>query len=65
VTGSTITLKRNGATVISWSDTTYATGRGGIQILDDPADNYTHIDSFTITDTAASVTVRHKPLVIQ
>jgi len=66
VTGSTITLKRNGVTIISWSDATYATGRGGISILDDPADDYVHIDTFTVSDIAgAAVTVRHKPLIIQ
>jgi hypothetical protein len=65
ITGSTITLKRNGATVISWSDATYATGRAGIQILDDPANDYTHITSFTVSDSAVTAVVRHKPLVLQ
>jgi len=63
--GSTITLKRNGVTIISWSDATYASGRGGIEILDDPAQDVVHITTFTVSDIAGTAVVRHRPIVIQ
>lgn len=68
ITGYVITFKRNGVTVFSKDDpgTTYATGRGGINILDGPADPGNPIDDFEVGDLAGgAVTVRHRPLVLQ
>ena len=42
--GSGLTLKRNGASLLTATDATYGTGRGGISILDNPAASSAFID---------------------
>lgn len=68
VSGNVITMKKNGVTIFSKDDpaSTYASGRGGININDDPAFILNPIDDFEVGDLGAAPTVpRHKPLVIQ
>ena len=66
VTGSTLTAKQNGVTVLTASDATYGSGRGGIGVLSTPGvgnENWT--DDFEVGDLATTTVVRHKPLVLQ
>ena len=68
ITGSTITAKQNGVTVLTNSgDTTYASGRGGIGVLSVPSvANADWADDFEVGDLGgAAVAVRHRPLIIQ
>jgi len=67
ITGTTINMKKNGATVLTASTGgEYTTGRGGINIADDPAFIFNPIDDFEVGDIGgAAVTVRHRPLVLQ
>ena len=67
-TGTQITLKRNGVTVFSQTDSggNYNSGRGGINVLDDPGDPQVSIDDFEVGDLGGgAVVVRHRPIVIQ
>jgi len=67
INGSTITAKQNGVTVLTASDATYATGRGGLGILGIPSfGSFNWADDFEVGDLGAGATVvRHRPLVIQ
>lgn len=63
--GSSITAKRNGATLISGSDATYGSGRGGIGVLDNTDFFSSPLDNFEVGDLGGAAVVRHRPLVIQ
>lgn len=68
ITGYVITMKKNGVTIFSKDDPglTWATGRGGINMLDSTVDMFNPIDDFEVGDLSAPpATVRHKPLLIQ
>ena len=50
-TSTTLTLYRNGTQIIQTTDATYASGRGGINILDKPSTGpYNPIDDFEVGD---------------
>jgi hypothetical protein len=56
-------MTQNGVTVMTATDATYATGRTGIEILDD---NIINLTTFTVGDVSAGATVvRHRPIVMQ
>jgi len=64
VSGSTITLYRNGVSLLSWSDGTYASGRTGISIFGD--NSAPSVDNFEMGDLAASASrIPHRAIVIQ
>lgn len=65
VTGSSLTLKRNGSTLLSASEATYGSGRTGINIFDDPVAFANPIDDFEVGDLGVTTVVRHRPVVIQ
>lgn len=52
--GSTITLYRNGVSVLSVVDAAYASGRGGIAILLPASSNYMRLDDFDVGDLGAA-----------
>jgi len=69
ITGTTVTFKKNGATVLTAATANeYSTGRGGIGIFDDPGSatfDLNILDDFEVGDLGASTLVRHRPVVIQ
>ncbi len=69
ITGTTITFKKNGLTIISAATSSeYSTGRGGLGVLDDPGVSdfdLNILDDFEVGDLGAATVVRHRPIVIQ
>lgn len=69
ITGTTITFKKNGATVMSTATSSeYTTGRGGLGFFDDPTNNYFELnilDDFEVGDLGTATIARHRPLVLQ
>ena len=66
ITGTSINFKKNGVTVMSASTGgEYTSGRGGINIADDPASVFNPIDNFEVGDLGAVAIVRHRAVVIQ
>src|SRR6478672_7935471 len=64
--GTGLTLRRNGASLLTATDATYTTGRGGISILDDPAGQYATLDDFEVGDlVSGGGTHRTSPMVFQ
>jgi len=66
ITGTSITFKRNGTTILTASTSgEYTTGRGGINVLDNAIGPRNPIDDFEVGDLGAVTVVRHRPLVLQ
>lgn len=64
--GSGLTLKRNGASLLTATDTTYGTGRGGISILDNPEASSAFIDDVEFGDLVTGGSVRRTaPMMFQ
>jgi len=64
--GTGLTLRRNGASLLTATDATYATGRGGISILDDPASQFATLDDFEAGDlVSGGGTHRTSPMMFQ
>ena len=55
---TTLTLKRNGTQIIQTTDGTYGSGRGGINVLDDPSGVSNPVDDFEVGDLGGGVTRR-------